>query len=95
MKTVIEMALKAGFLSRDNSSAMYSESDFDGEICMEEYAVGERLKRFAELVRADEREACAKVCEEKPAFRTALDGPSIRETVGKHLAAAIRARSNT
>lgn len=60
MKTVIEMALKAGFLSRDNSSAMYSESDFDGEICMEEYAVGERLKRFAELVRADEREACAK-----------------------------------
>lgn len=56
MKTVIEMALKAGFLSRDNSSAMYSESDFDGEICMEEYAVGERLKRFAELVRADERE---------------------------------------
>jgi hypothetical protein len=63
MKDIIEMALKAGFLSRDNSSAMYAESDFDGEICMEEYAIGERLKRFAALVRADEREQCLHAAE--------------------------------
>lgn len=77
-KTVIEMAREAGMLVPGHRTDI------------------EELERFAELVRTDaiaqEREACAKVCEEKPAFRTALDGPSIRETVGKHLAAAIRAR---
>jgi hypothetical protein len=40
-----------------------------------------RDKRFAELVRADEREACAKVCEDK---NTLLAWPTY--------AAAIRAR---
>ena len=125
-KTVIEMALKAGFLSRDNSSAMYSESDFDGEICMEEYAVGERLKRFAELVRADERnrtstqehwteyersiaaqerEACAKVCDEQAERSKRAMEKSKRTTdhavyragaqTAAWNAAAIRARSNT
>jgi hypothetical protein len=45
--------------------------------------VKERLERFAELVRADEREACAKVCEED--FGNGA----------LNLAAAIRARGNT
>ena len=53
------------------------------------------LKAFEALVRADEREACAKVCEVAPSFRSTLDGPSIRETIGKQIAAAIRARGNT
>jgi len=43
----------------------------------------EKLKAFAELVRADEREACAKVCEDSV------------EYAGGTLAEAIRARGNT
>lgn len=55
----------------------------------------ERLKEMLEEAAAVEREACAKVCEAKPLFRTTLDGPSIREQVGKRLAAEIRARGNS
>ena len=47
------------------------------------YARG--LERFAELVRADEREACAKLCDSH--------GPTLAN--GAMLAEAIRARSNT
>jgi hypothetical protein len=43
------------------------------------------LERFAALVRADEREACAKVCETKL-------GPTATDYYGKTYAAAIRAR---
>ena len=65
MKTVIEMALEAGW---DDHHA-----EFDT-----------RLKRFAELVRAEEREACAKVCEElHPGLST------------KRVAEIIRARGET
>ena len=48
------------------------------------------LERFAALVRADEREECAKVCDD------AADnvGP-IEFDIGASLAAAIRARGNT
>jgi len=49
------------------------------------YARG--LDRFAELVRADEREACAKVCENLEAWN--MDDP------GSTAAKAIRARSRT
>ena len=41
------------------------------------------FERFAELVRADEREACAKVCDDMVLY------------TGYDCAAAIRARSNT
>jgi hypothetical protein len=44
------------------------------------------IEHFAELVRADEREACAKVCEERL-------GPTATDFYGKTYAAAIRARS--
>jgi hypothetical protein len=43
------------------------------------------LERFAALVRADEREACAKVC----------DGEATIEGIAQRCAAAIRARGNT
>ena len=44
------------------------------------------LERFAELVRADEREACAKVCE--------TEWSNVAERMyGEECAAAIRARS--
>ena len=42
------------------------------------------LEHFAELVRQDEREACAKLCEEY-----------FTPNLGKEIAAAIRARENT
>ena len=41
------------------------------------------LKRFADLIRADEREACAKVCESH-----------VRHPSRLHFAEAIRARGN-
>jgi hypothetical protein len=41
----------------------------------------DRLEQLVALVRADEREACAKLCETL--------------VMGKHCAAAIRARGNT
>ena len=49
---------------------------------------GRLLERFAELVRADEREACAKVCE--------VNHHTVRPSMSSfECAAAIRARSNT
>ena len=45
-----------------------------------------RLERFAELVRADEREACAEVCDEVGQH------PSLTP---RHCAEAIRERGNT
>ena len=95
MKTVIEMAREANFFMPQGES-FYQ-------------AWPEEIERFAELVRADERnrtwtqdhwteyersiaaqerEACAKVCEERL-------GPTATDFYGKTYAAAIRARSNT
>jgi hypothetical protein len=77
MRDTIEMARDAGFRvgpSRDGPD------DVSG--------VGLNLRWFEALVRADEREACAKVCES-----IELDGyPTIEQ---QQCAAAIRARSNT
>ena len=68
MKTVIEMAREAGFsLYRDISAA-------DGSFA--------HLEAFAALVRADEREACAQLCED--IWQTAHD-----------IQDAIRARGET
>ena len=54
------------------------------------------IEHFAELVRADEREACAMVCEDLPApERMSLDSESFYECVTLDCADAIRARSNT
>ena len=51
MKTLIEMAREAGAIHIHERP--------------KEFAIvgNETIERFAELVRADEREACAKVCE--------------------------------
>jgi hypothetical protein len=51
------------------------------------------LEAFAELVRADEREACAKVCE---SMRTYVDRHNaVIQSSATDCAAAIRARGNT
>ena len=49
-------------------------------------------KFLEELVRADEREACAKVCD---ARATEYDGFTAEQNASEKLAAAIRARGNT
>ena len=80
MKTIIEMAGKA--FETPGVEPAFRNGFWT--------VTSEELERFAELVRADEREACAKVCDD------AADnvGP-IEFDIGASLAAAIRARGNT
>jgi hypothetical protein len=74
MKTIIEMAREAGFAERD---AMFRVAFVANK---------NNLERFAALARADEREACAKVCE-------SYLSESPHSWGGTTMAAAIRARS--
>lgn len=53
MKTVIEMAIEAELI--------YNEEGWCGWV--EDTDLRPFIERFAELVRAEEREACAKVCD--------------------------------
>jgi hypothetical protein len=86
MRDTIDMAREAGF--REHNGLIYVTTINDD--CAKE------LKAFADLVRADEREACAKVCEE-------LQAPDIYSDTDKSMwdvtcmdcADAIRARGNT
>ena len=71
MKTIIEMAREAGF-NRTGRMVAY-------------FALPEEIERFAALVRADEREACAKMCEAFGEMDLGVNSA----------AAAIRARGNT
>lgn len=73
MKTVMEMAHEAKFMQHLGVIAIPNIQN---------------LERFAELARADEREACAKVCETKGAIKYA------GLTIGEQCAAAIRTRSD-
>ena len=52
----------------------------------------EALKRFADLVRADEREACARVCDEYSATGKIEEFDRGWLACAKNTAAAIRAR---
>ena len=79
MKTVIEMARSVGATAYTNRH--YPDRP------THTFNV-EQLKRFAELVRADEREACAKLCE--------TEWSNVAERIyGEECAVAIRARGNT
>jgi hypothetical protein len=69
MRDTIDMAREAGI-----------KNDCDGIWCD-----ADQLKAFESLVRADEREACAKVCEDTP-WSNWLKADCV---------AAIRARGNT
>ena len=78
MKTVIEMAREAGLHRHQHnlmSNPVQYRFSYDG--------YEENLERFASLVRAEEREACAKVCERDDSMRWS------------GAANAIRARGNT
>jgi len=74
---VIRMAKKAGFVC-DEADFVFKKPGRVG--------IQLELERFAELVRADEREACAKVCDTTPPYPFR---PSIEA------AHAIRARGKT
>ncbi len=91
---IIRMAREAGW--NEIGSDLWGAT-FDGAMSI--YA----LSKFAELVRADEREACAKVCEEIsmlysidifPEDGTSIDCNSARmgRVVTKNCATTIRAR---
>ncbi len=72
---ITRMAREAGFASPDGLFITWGASD-------------EQLERFAALVAAAEREACAKVCED---IDTEYEGEDVLAT---WCAAAIRARGN-
>ena len=77
MKTIIEMAGKA--FETPGVEPAFRNGFWT--------VTSEELERFAALVRADEREACAKVCD---AFQARDVGMQPAECAG-----AIRARGNT
>jgi hypothetical protein len=77
MKTTIDMAREVGLLSsRANPHGIYAEA----------------LEHLAQLVRADEREACAKLVDDIEARCIAKD---VDDPPLEHIATAIRARGNT
>ena len=78
MKTVIEMARIAG-VRDDGHRFEFSEYKY--------------LERFAEIVRADEREACAKVCDRIVEGKDPDDIHSDSQWMALTLAVEIRARS--
>ncbi len=79
---IIRMAREAGFLTHENS--LYTNHRYGD--CLQE------VQRFAALVAAAEREACAKVCEEVLEQYRGTDMGKHAELVGDDCAAAIRAR---
>ena len=78
MKTIIEMAREAGFMVGEFSGPWAGDTP-----------VGDQLERFAALVRADEREACAKLVEDQDTYGDVVGGWF------ELLAEKIRARGNT
>ena len=82
MKTIIEMAHEAGGILLSDSEIF--GLGFEFEIY--------QLEAFAALVRADEREACAKVAEDMNRAVLAMLNVTSQP---KALAAAIRSRGNT
>lgn len=83
MKTIVELACEAGFMSDDEG--VYLDNR-DG-VCQKQ------IERLIALVRADEREACAKVCEEMPTYVSRYN--ALIQASAKDCATAIRARGNT
>jgi hypothetical protein len=89
MKTVIEMAREAGCIP-----VRHPEYDNDVQV----FATPDVLKAFEAIVRADEREACAKVAEDSDHVvlgRGYYDQLGDADATVRNIVAAIRARSNT
>jgi hypothetical protein len=88
MRDTIDMAREAGILSEFDTAQDIIECG------IEVWLFGERgvqtLERFAALIRADEREACAKVCDD-----LAVDAYNNHDILYEQCAAAIRARGQS
>lgn len=59
---IIELALKAGFSLRESfvrTELRYEKDGYAAQFCIDQ------LERFAALVAAAEREACARICDEE------------------------------
>ena len=89
---IIRMAQEAGFVVDEKAQKHQPNCIFHTH-----HMVDELLERFAALVAAAEREACAKMCEDG----VDTEHPTVEGHIMKNfgassrLAAAIRARSNT
>jgi hypothetical protein len=76
---IIELAFKAGFVEYELDDGTTAAFD-------------KRYEKFAALVAAAEREACAKVCDQ---LDEDFEGPDTWDWHSKDYAAAIRARGET
>lgn len=92
-------------MTRDDTIRMAKEAGFDqilptnagADVWIDDGFYVEEMERFAALVAAAEREACAKVCERLPeTFKIAADefGYKAEMPTAENYAAAIRARSD-
>jgi hypothetical protein len=69
---IIRMALEAGF-EEYHWTSLSGESELDRTLQVGEYPVGESVFKFAALVAAAEREACAALCDRgDPMLKPAL-----------------------
>jgi len=85
MKGITQMTKSTIEMAREVKATAYTSRHYPD--CTTYTFNPEKLKAFAELVRADEREACAKVCDKR------YMGDNNREDMeAKRCAAAIRAR---
>jgi len=78
----IEMARKAGFMAFEYP-ALIDKKDL------------KKLESFAALVRADEREACAKIADSQLLNTNALLTAPIQSSAAYQIGVSIRARGNT
>ena len=92
MRDTIEMAREAGMYQ---SEFGWTTGD-DPQCLYPECVYTENLKRLVELARADEREACAKVCESEAANPSCLwEEPGCWSHAAENCAGSIRARGET
>lgn len=80
-------------MSRDDIIRMAREAGFDPHDMSADFTCNLKdMERFAELVRAAEREACAKVCEQGLPIASSLSALDDMEMWGEKFGTAIRAR---
>ena len=90
---IIRLANEAGFVIDEKARQHQPNCIFHTH-----HMIDEGLTRFAALVAAAEREACAKVCEELPnTFKIAAEefGYTAEQPTAENYAAAIRTRDDT
>ena len=81
-------------------AGLYEEPNGDWKPFASEHVIGKDLERFANLVRQDEREACAALCLEPITYGRVQNNAStvgghkyVRDKTAQECVAAIRART--